>query len=90
MVTFKKNLIRILFALRTSQLARSEVLTVVLLRFHVSWYVTPCRLVSTHRRFEGARCRNLQGHSVEERCMTLKVTRVYLLDVWHCVTFQSF
>jgi hypothetical protein len=57
-------------------IANSDVLTVLLLRNHVLWDVTPCRRVSGSWRFEGPCRLYLQGQSVHNEA--LAQTRSYV------------
>jgi hypothetical protein len=44
-----------------------EILTMVLLKNKVFWYVMPCQLVSSHQYFKGFFCLHLQSQAVQSK-----------------------
>jgi hypothetical protein len=60
-----------------SACATFEVLTAELLKLQVFWHVTPCRWVSSYRRFERPQRLHIPGKAVKEDWVTLKMTALW-------------
>ena len=43
------------------------------LKIYVTWYITPCRLVNSHRRFDWSQCLHLQGQTIYKMLVFLKL-----------------